>query len=350
MNKIFTVISLLLFVAFANSTKQVTYSEIVSSLAQVSHVEGADAIMDGVKANWSENLKNLNAYNSALATQCDNIVSRANERAKTFTANMAGFKNTVEELQGNLKSLQQSVQDGRNTLKESATRIQGLRSSIEDNAREVEEHVMGIVERDRVLRRLENILEDELTGSQRHATVGNYNVNNTVSGITFLEVHNQLKELDSKDPVVKSMISTLILITQDTKNLFSNQANVGKIRNMIAGIIRRGEQSVQRQRQESEMQINQIRQQIQEQSELAQRAVDNVNQKEGRIQQSRAVIRFTETARRGMEAHAKRAATRRENNIAMCNKVRKLNVAQQENIQAGLNRFASLRQLLDEGH
>merc|ERR1712146_59961 len=128
-----------------------------------------------------------------------------------------------------------------------------------------------------------------------------------------------------------------ILITQDQKNLFSNQANVGKIKNLIANIIKRGEQSVQRQRQESEMQINQIRQQIQEQGELAQRAVDSVNQKEGRIQQSKAVIKFTEVARRGMAAHAKRA-----NNIAMCDKVKKLNAAQKENIEAVLNRFASL--------
>jgi len=342
-----TVISLLLFVAFANSTKQVTYSEIVSSLAQVSHVEGADAIMDAVRANWSENLKNLNAYNQALVQQCKNIMSRAEERAKTFGGAIKGIVQNVESLKKQSETLELAVRSGKEQLQAGQVRVQQLRADAQEEASAVQDRVLGVVERDRILRRLINIINDEITGAQRTATVGNYNVNREVSGITFLEVHNQLKGLTTSDPVVKSMISTLILITQDQKELFANQENVGKIRALIEGIIRKDNALVARIRQQSAEKVAQLQRGIQEASDVAARLVQQTANKGAQIVQNAAVIKFSETARRGMVAHLKRAEARRDSNVKMCNRVRELNRVNQKGIEQGINRFAALRQLLD---
>merc|ERR1711934_210009 len=111
------------------------------------------------------------------------------------------------------------------------------------------------VQRQRVLKRLMNLINDELKGNQRESTVGNFEVDKSHSGFSFLEVHNQLKELNSSDPLVNSMITTLIMITKDKKDVFANQEGVKKIRQMIFQIMKKDRIKMQRRRFEANMNI-----------------------------------------------------------------------------------------------
>ena len=74
MNKFFTVISLLLIVAYANCTKKVSYSQIVSSLSQISQVEGAASLVDSVTASMNKGLKDLALFRTALQNECGALV------------------------------------------------------------------------------------------------------------------------------------------------------------------------------------------------------------------------------------------------------------------------------------
>merc|ERR1711988_238329 len=274
-------------------------------------------------------------------------MKRAEERAKTFGGAIEGIVKNVVQLKKQSEALELAVKSGQESLKEGQAKVQQLKADAVEEASAVQERVLGIVERDRVLRRLINIINDEITGEQRTATIGKYNVNREVSGITFLEVHNQLKGLTTSDPVVKSMISTLILITQDKKELFSNQENVGKIRALIEGIIRKDNAAVARIRTASAKKVASIQRGIQEAQDVAARLVQQTATKRAQIVQNAAVIKFSDTARRGMVAHLKRAESRRDSNLNMCNRVQDLNKVNKQGIENAMNRFASLRELLD---
>lgn len=346
MNKIFTVISLLLFVAFANSTKRVSYSDLVSSLAQVTHVEGADAIIDAVRSSWGESLQNLQKYNQALANQCSGILTRANEKAENYQKNLQNIVQSIQEIQDNTDRLQNEVNGAQEEQQRQQSNIQALRDQVQNENVAVQQRVLAVVERDRVFRRLTNLIEDQLVGHVRQSQMGGINVNREASGFTFLEVHNQLKGLNASDPVVKSMISTLVLITQDQNGLFSSQETVARIRGLIENIVKKDRETVQRIREESANKIAELRRGISEASDAAQRFVESVMEKRANIVRNAAVIKFSRNAQKGMEGQMRRAMERKNSNINMCKKVQDLNRATTAGFQEGVNRFAALRRLV----
>merc|ERR1712166_273258 len=239
MNKIFTVISLLFIVAYANCTQKASYSEIVSSLAQVSHIEGADAIVAAVATSWEESLKKLTLFNIALNNQCTGILQRAIKKEDNIKAAIKANTDTITDLIGENKEIASHIAEAVEAQAGNKKNAEALKEEIVDDAGKLQDKLLAIVERARVLKRLSNLVQDELTGAQKESTVGDFKVDKKLSGYSFLEVHNQLKELNSHDPIVKSMITTLVLITQDQKDLFANQKQFGKIQAMIEQIIKK---------------------------------------------------------------------------------------------------------------
>merc|ERR1711957_649293 len=346
MNKIFTVISLLFIVAYANCTQKVSYSEIVSSLAQVSHIEGADAIVAAVATSWEESLKKLTLFNIALNNQCTGILQRAIKKEDNIKAAIKANTDTIAYLIGENKEIASHIAEAVEAQAGNKKNAEALKEEIVDDAGKLQDKLLAIVERARVLKRLSNLVQDELTGAQKESTVGDFKVDKKLSGFSFLEVHNQLKELNSHDPIVKSMITTLVLITQDQKDLFANQAQVGKIQAMINGIIKKDAAHGAQIREIASAKAIEINKSL---SELADDMFKNMNsiaENKATVAQHVQIIAFLGSEKNGMDAQMKRASVRKVSNVAMCKKVQDLNKVQQGDFKSGVQRFADLKKLV----
>ena len=321
MNKILTVISLLFIVAYANCTKKVSYSEIVSSLAQVSHVEGAEPLIDATATTMAESLEKLGGFQAALNNQCASVTKRGSAKAAAFAASIKASTDSIVELNGDNVRLTGEINDAVAAQEGNQKNAENLRDELKTDAGVLQDKTMAIVERKRVLRRMLNLVQDELAGTQRDSTVGDFHVDKKLSGFSFVEVHNQLKELDSHDPIVKSMITTLILITQDKKNLFANQENVGKIAAMIEEIIKKDMANGQKLRESSADKATEIHKTLSELADTMNVQMNTIAEKRATIVSNHRIVGFSMSEQNGLEAAAKRAATRQANNEAMCKKV-----------------------------
>merc|ERR1712100_671832 len=159
----------------------------------------------------------------------------------------------------------------------------------------LQDQTTDFVQRQRVLKRLMNLINDELRGNQRESTVGNFEVDKKLSGFSFVEVHNQLKELESHDPIVRSMITTLVLITQDQKNIFANQAQVGKIAAMIEEIVKKDAAAGLRLRQQTADKANEINKTLGELADAMDKQMNVLAEKRSLVVQNHQSIAFVKS-------------------------------------------------------
>ena len=346
MNKIFTVISLLYIVAYANCTQKVSYSEIVSSLAQVSHVDGADTIVDAVSSSWAESLLKLQKFNIVLTDQCTNILKRSNAKMVAFQAAVKGNAASIEENSADSLKLAREITQAIEDQAGNKANAEKLKEELVNDAGVLQDKSLAIIERARVLRRLSNIVQDELTGAQKESTVGDFKVDKKLSGYSFLEVHNQLKELNSHDPIVKSMITTLVLITQDQKDLFANQKQVGKIQAMIEQIIKKDAAAGLEIRAAAAKKAGEIHASLSELADDMMKVMNTIAEKRATIVQNNQIVSFVKAEQVGIAANMTRAEARKVSNVAMCKKVQDLNKVQQGDFKSGVQRFADLKKLV----
>jgi hypothetical protein len=346
MNKILTVISLLFIVAHANCTKKVSYSEIVSSLAQVQHVEGVDGLFATTESSWDESLSKLNAFKIAITNQCKGITARGEAKATNSADNIKSTVQIITDLGADNVKLSEEIKEAVAAQSGNQENAANLKEELVNDAGVLQDKTMAIVERARVLRRLSNLVQDELVGAQRDSTVGDFKVDKKASGFSFVEVHNQLKELNSHDPIVKSMITTLVLITQDKKNLFANQEQVGKIAAMIDEIIKKDAAAGLKLRTDAAEKATEIHKSLSELSEDMMVQMNVIAEKRATIVQHNNIISFSKAEKISMEAAAARASKRHSNNMAMCTKVQAHNKLVRGDFASGASRFEELKKLV----
>jgi hypothetical protein len=346
MHKFTTIISLLFIVAAANCMKKVSYSEIVSSLMQVTHVEGGAEIVDSISANYKESMKVLLAYDNQVSNQCTTITERANKKLEEAQNVLEGGIKSIQEFEASSKALAVEIneeQDGQEGNKNNAER---LRSELVDDREKLQAKTIAIIERARVLQRLSNIVADELVGKQRDSTVGNFKIDNAASGYSFIQVHNQLKELNTHDPMVKSMIAALIMITQDQKNLFANQGAVSKIQAMINDIIKKDAITGQKLREAASEKVNTIQKTLSVLADTMMHTMDTLAEKKAKIVQNTNLINYLRTEQKGIEKYILRAKKRAESNLSICTNVEKLNKLHTADFQLGVSKFDELKKVL----
>ena len=346
MNKISSIISLLLIVASASCIEKVSYSDIVSSLMQVTHVKGGAELVDSISANYKESMKVLLAYDVQVSSQCTAITERSNKKLGEFQTALDNGVKSIEELENSSKELADQIKQGQEGQEGNRNNAEKLKSELVDDREKLQAKTIAIIERARVLQRLSNIVGDELTGKQRDSTVGNYKIDNAASGYSFIQIHNQLKELNTHDPMVKSMISALIMITQDQKNLFANQETVGKIQAMINDIIKKDAINGEKLREEASKKVSQIQKSLSELSDTMMNVMDTLAEKKATIVQNTNVIAFTRNEQKGMEKHMERAKKRTSSNLSICTDVEKLNKLHTADFQLGVSKFEELKKVL----
>merc|ERR1712032_734544 len=222
------------------------------------HVPNGPETVDLIEHNFQETVKLGHKYDQALKSQCNNIIKRFQTGANNALEETKKLHNGSEQMHFETNAIKQKIQSVAADQKEDQEKLENVKAEIQENLGKLQDQSTDFVERQRVLKRLMNLINDELKGNQRESTVGNFEVDKSHSGFSFLEVHNQLKELDSKDPLVNSMITTLIMITKDKKDVFANQEGVKKIRQMIYQIMRNDRRKMQRRRFQANMERRQL--------------------------------------------------------------------------------------------
>jgi hypothetical protein len=326
--------------------KKVSYSEIVSSLMQTTHVEGGAELVDSIAANYKDSMTKLLAYDNQLNLQCTGISERGDKKLEDFQTALNNAIASIGEMENSSKEIAEQITQQVEGQRGNQENAEKLKEELIDDRAKLEVKTIAIIERARVLQRLSYLVADELVGKQREATVGNYKVDNTVSGYSFVEVHNQLKELNTHDPMVRSMIAALIMITQDQKNLFANQEAVGKIQAMINDIIQKDAVNGQKLRLEAATKASTIQKTLSELADTMMNVMDTLALKRATVVQNTNTIAFIRNEQKGMEKHMERAKKRTASNLSICANVQKINKLHSADFQVGVSKFDELKKVL----
>lgn len=251
MNRFSTILSLIFIIAFANSTKMVSFSDIVYSLMDITDDSQKESLkqVGQVSETFQKTRTQLLNLDKTLLAECLEIKKEGETSNKNYETQLSEIGvHTVKVVESN-KAIAVEMQ-GLNKRKEEylvEARTTGL--EILSSKKYMIELENSITDRVGVLLRLKNIVQDELTASKRNSELEKISVNKKLSGYSFLEFENiqdSLRTLlESSDAITKSMITTLITLSQANKKaLFSDPTTVGKINVMIEEIINKSKMSL----------------------------------------------------------------------------------------------------------
>jgi chromosome segregation ATPase len=345
MNKIFTIISLLFIVIYADC-KRVSFSDIVRSFSQISQVEGAQQLYEATHSEFEASIKKLQEYDEIVKSTCDKLVANSQENQARLEGDIAGAQESITNLNAKNVEIQEKLEESAKNKEEYTASKEKLESDLNDAAQELQAKALAIVERDRVLRRLSDLLQDNFVGNQKTASLSNFNLDKSLSGYSFVEVHNQMKELKSHDPIVKSMISTLILITQDGKGVFANQESVGKITSLIDSIRSKDQQSEQELKDAFDKKSANIKESISSLDDNLFKLVEADSENRATLNQIANLLKSATNELADMRNHLNKNDARRESNIKMCDKFRQQSSNERKLSDEGNNKFEELRNLI----
>jgi len=241
-----------LIVACVNSTKTVSYSDIVSSLVQLNDdanlgLSNLNTIVESFES--SNNL--LTNLKTSITENCGKLKTRGEEHQQAIKDKVAAYKKTVLKFAEDNKKIQDDILLDEVSVKAEVLKIKKAKDDIKDAKIESVNQEKALLESINVLKRLKNIATDELQGIQQKTTEMHlYNVNATLSSASFIQTasfHQELKNLlTSSDSVNRGLISTLILLAQSAgKQTYANPETVKKIISMIEKIIENSKNKVQ---------------------------------------------------------------------------------------------------------
>jgi hypothetical protein len=346
MNKVLSILSVLLIVTFANATKKVSYSEILSSLAEVSPpAPSAAALMDSMNRAYAASLEKFNGFTNELKRQCNGLRDAFQKNSAAFAVSQKANNDFIGKLNKSNVLLISSIAIGEDFVKKTTKEVESIVVELEDDKKALEQRELTSIERQRVLKRLVNLVQDELTGGQRNSTVNTYNVDNNFSKFSFVEIHNQLKELQSDDAIVKSMITTLIMLTSE-RGIFANQKQVGKIITLIEDIIRKDALNLKEYMITAgakRAKLRELKKGLNEQIETSSlKNRQNLHQ----ISLNKDRIQHLQTTSNEEEKSFQRSQTRNNRNMQACAEAEKMARGQHGSIKASQERFSDLRSLL----
>lgn len=251
MKNTLNILAILLLIACANATKKISYSDIVSSLVELT--DNKQEALSNVN-NIVENFENSNTLLSNLKTRitenCQLLNQRSSEQQSKLQSKIESYQAAMDKLAKESKEVAAEVIADEAAVKAEAEKIRFAKKDIKQTQTETLNNEKAIYEAVNVLKRLKNLAIDELQGAQQKSTQMNrFNVTITTppAFIQFSDFHGELKGLLSKtDSVNRGFISTLILLTQSAgKQTFANPEAVRKIVAMIDRILANSYEKIQ---------------------------------------------------------------------------------------------------------
>jgi len=292
--------------------------------AEVTHVPNGPETVEIIQNNFRETFKVGRKYDQALTSQCRNIITRH----QTYARNNSMERNKLYLASRNMRiessRLNAKIQRRLADQKENQEKLENVRDEIKENMGKLQDQTTDFVQRQRVLKRLMYLINDELKGNQRESTVGNFEVDKSLSGFSFLEVHNQLKGLNSGDALVNSMITTLIMITKDKKDVFANQEGVKKIRQMIFQIMKKDRIKMQRRRFRANMERRQLNNKVNSFVRNSERNMNIVAEARAGIASNERAQVFIQSQIKDLSKHASLLGKKIQSNMQYCGKLKRL--------------------------
>jgi hypothetical protein len=243
MKNTLNILAILLFIACANSTKKISYSDLVSSLVELTdNKEQSLSHIQNIVENFENSNTLLTNLKSRITQNCELLSQRSAEEQKKLQSKIESYQATMEKLAKESREIATEVISDETAVKEEAEKIKVAKKDIEQAKLETLNSEKAIHEAVNVLKRLRNLAIDELQGAQQKSTQMNrFNVTviTPPAFIQFSDFHGELKSLLSKtDSVNRGFISTLILLTQSAgKQTFANPEAVRKIVALIDRIL-----------------------------------------------------------------------------------------------------------------
>jgi hypothetical protein len=310
------------------------------------NVQNGAEIVDSIESSFRDSVEKYVAYDNELTGQCNRISERSEKRNADFKNNEADLNKSVLDMNAENKVLAESNESANKNIREYLTKVDSLKQQGVEDRNNVQEQTVKNVESQRVLKRLSNLVQDELTGNQRTATIGQYNTDKSLSGYSFLEVHNQLKGLNAQNAIVKSMISTLIMITQDQKNLFANQESVKKIQHVIDQLLRHFREQAVSLREESQKRQEEFRSAAENLATSVAKFRDTIANNNAQIAANTRQVQSMKAEIASMQIHIANANKRSKSNFSLCNNLKKMIGIHKRVMEEGNKRMNELRQQL----
>lgn len=246
-----TIISLIFLVACANATKSVSYSDIVYSLMEVNEdnntVKGLENL-NKINISFAESKEKLVALDARLQVRCASTLKMGAEKLQSQGRQLIALEKSKSEFLEKQAAARQAQESAKQFVSVTQEEIRAIQEKLVAEKAEflrVEKHR---AERYMIYGRLINYVQDELnsTGAQRKTQMGGFNVDKSFSGKTafvqFEVIRSDLAKISAKtaDPMAKSMITTLLMITQASdKNFFMNPELVQKIKSLIESLMKK---------------------------------------------------------------------------------------------------------------
>lgn len=242
MNKFITILSVLLFVTYANTTSKVSYSEIVNSLAEITRVQAGSELVKNIGADFKVSADKLIGFGKQLAKQCHAIINANEQKQKQTQAVIESVKKNTASLEKENVAATAAIAQGQKDIASQKAQAKAHKNNVAKEFQALNKRSLNLVQRARILKRLVNLIQDEMAGGQRTEKVSSFKVDNKLSKFTFAELHNEMKELDHPDAFIQSMMTTLIMITSKRTH-FVNQKNVQRILGLIKNIMQKDRSS-----------------------------------------------------------------------------------------------------------
>jgi hypothetical protein len=242
MNKTLNIFAILLIIAFVNSNKMISYSDIVSSLVELSIDDNGITNINTIVENFQNSNSLLTNLKTSVTENCRKLVKNNDAHTFSLKEKVISYQKSVEKLSNENKEITSQIQNDEGSVKSEVEKVRIAKADIQEAQKDALNKEKDILETVNVLKRLKYIAIDELQGIQQKTTeMHKFNVTIQASA-SFLQLpsfQQDLKGLLSKaDSVNKGLISTLILLAQSAgKQTFANPETVKKIVAMIEKII-----------------------------------------------------------------------------------------------------------------
>jgi len=252
-----TIISLIFMVAFAHTTKMVSYSDIVYSLMEVT--DEPQNLKD-FDISFIDSMAKLQAFDLVLKARCSSSKLLGENKLVSFNGQIEALEKSKSESLKRSEELYLDQEYAKSALNDALGTIQTSKNNIFLERGVLSYHEQQTAERINIYRRLLSFIDDELTGEQKTTEMGKYNVDKSFTGQTSFaqidKIKNNLATIAKKatDPVAKSIITTLITISSNG-SFFASQELVNKFQELINTLISKEYDSFRNARDASEKNI-----------------------------------------------------------------------------------------------
>lgn len=256
--------AIILIVAFVNSSKSVSFSDVVQSLVQL-HDEPAEglAALNAISEAFVESETQLKNVRSIVTQTCEELQTSGSLVLEAQNADIENLQRSVTLLQQGAAFSQAEVEENTSRQAEEREKLAKAESDLKALEEELHARESELNEVVNVLYRLRDFAQDELNGSVKASTsMGNYNVVSE-HGVAFIQksnIRNELKSLLKNSNVKgKSLISTLIMMTSSDDAHYSDPEVLGRVLEVLNRLINTNEENIRNGAAQFEVQANSLR-------------------------------------------------------------------------------------------